>query len=75
MLISTSRPKISLLLDGIDKLDVHVRSTFLEKFYNIEMETGDLNMRVLMSSETNANIQDALRGYSPMDRDKLRRGE
>ncbi|KFX98351.1 hypothetical protein O988_04393 [Pseudogymnoascus sp. VKM F-3808] len=66
------RPKISLLFDGIDKLDVHVRSTFLEKFYNIEIEAGDLNMRVLMSSETNVKIRDALTDYSAIDREKLR---
>jgi Cdc6-like AAA superfamily ATPase len=75
MLISASRPKISLLLDGIDKLDVHVRSTFLEKFYNVVVEVRDLNIRVLMSSETNANIRNALTDYSPIDREKLRSGE
>ena len=75
MLISTSRLKISLLFDGIDKLAVHVRSTFLEKFYNIEMEAGGHNMRVLMSSENIFNTRGALRQYSLIDREKLRNGE
>jgi Cdc6-like AAA superfamily ATPase len=72
-LIETSR--VVLIIDGIDKLDFSVRSSFLDKFDLLERDGTRAGIRVLISSKTRDDIQSALRHYSSIDREKERRGE
>lgn len=74
MLIRAS-PDIVVIIDGIDKLDSAVRSSFLDRFGKLEEEAAIIGMQVLISSEKNDDIQSALSHYSSIDREKERRGK
>lgn len=64
------------IIDGIDKLDKRVRSSFLDNFNRIEREIDikSIRMRILFSSETIDDIMSKLAHYSVIDREKERRG-
>lgn len=65
---------VVLIIDGIDKLDFSVRSSFLDIFDKIE-KNRRAGMRVLISSEIRDDIQSAIGHYPSVDREKERRGE
>jgi hypothetical protein len=64
------------IIDGIDKLPLQVRSSFVDNFLRMEkrLGTGDTRTRVLISSATNDDIMSALAHYPIIDREKERRG-
>ncbi|KAL6797302.1 hypothetical protein GGI42DRAFT_91544 [Trichoderma sp. SZMC 28013] len=74
-IISVSTETV-FIIDGIDKLDNRVRSSFLENFRQTEKETDESNipLRVLISSQTINDIMSKLAHYSSIDREKERRG-
>ena len=74
-MLITASPETVLIIDGIDKLYFPVRSSFLDRFGKLENEDATISMRVLISSENNDDIRNALGHYSSIDREKERRGE
>ncbi|KFZ25366.1 hypothetical protein V502_00151 [Pseudogymnoascus sp. VKM F-4520 (FW-2644)] len=69
----TANPKTILIIDGIDKLNYPVRSSFLNGFCKLQEELETTEIRVLISSVKNDGIQNALSHYSTIDREKERR--
>jgi hypothetical protein len=67
--------KVVFIIDGIDKLNSSIRSSFLYRFNRIKNIAGGVRMRVLISSSNDENIERALRGYKGIDREKERKGE
>ncbi|OBT95600.1 hypothetical protein VE01_05937 [Pseudogymnoascus verrucosus] len=63
---------VVLIIDGIDKIDFLVRSSFLDIFNKLE-KNPRAGIRVLISSEKRDDIQSALRHYPSIDREKERR--
>lgn len=76
-IIETTEHEIILLIDGIDKLDERVRSSFLRNFHQIgpEVDGTKIPMRVLISSETRGDIMEEFAHYSTIDRENERRGK
>lgn len=70
-----ANPQAIFIIDGIDKLNFPVRSSFLDRFYRFEEELGSTRMRVLISSDKNDDIQNALSYFPSIDRERERRGE
>jgi Cdc6-like AAA superfamily ATPase len=70
-----ANPTAIFIIDGIDKLNFPVRSSFLDRFCKFEEELASTKMRVLISSEKKDDIQNALSHFSSIDREKERRGE
>ncbi|KFZ01516.1 hypothetical protein V500_00731 [Pseudogymnoascus sp. VKM F-4518 (FW-2643)] len=66
-------PQVILIIDGIDKLDFPVRSSFLDRFGKLERDVMGSHMRVLISSTNNDGIQNSLSHYSSIDREEERR--
>ncbi|KFZ07221.1 hypothetical protein V501_06676 [Pseudogymnoascus sp. VKM F-4519 (FW-2642)] len=65
--------KTVFIIDGIDKLGVRARSSFLDRFGGLSKEDENLSIKVLISSAKNSDIQNVLRHYSSIDREKKRR--
>lgn len=76
-IIETTEHETIILIDGIDKLDERVRSSFLRNFHQIGQEVNGtkIPMRVLISSETRGDIIKEFAHYSNIDREKERRGK
>ncbi|KAM0458660.1 hypothetical protein ACHAPV_006052 [Trichoderma viride] len=74
-IIETTEHETILLIDGIDKLDERVRSSFLRNFHQIgqDVDSTKIPMRVLISSETRGDIIKEFAHYSTIDREKERR--
>lgn len=68
-------PELILVIDGIDKLDSTIRSSFLRRFGTLHNELNGINFRVLISSTKTDDIQNSLSHYQSIDREKDRRGE
>lgn len=71
-------PGIVLIIDGIDKLALPARASFLDRLDKLETDGAGMGthlLRVLISSGNSDDIQMALHYYSSIDRERERRGE
>jgi hypothetical protein len=65
-----------IIIDGLDTLSVHKRSSFLDNFLKIQKHVQQsTTIRVFISSRTYPDIEEALAHYSSIEKDKERKGK
>lgn len=70
--VGNSNTPTVLIIDGVDHLKPSARYTFLS---NLNKLARDVDIKVLISSEDNSALREALGNYSTIDREKERRSE
>jgi Cdc6-like AAA superfamily ATPase len=76
LITATDDSETVFVIDAIDKLGPHVRSSFLGGFLRVQNDIGaqSADMRVIISSLMIEDVQSALSNYSRIDREMERRG-
>jgi Cdc6-like AAA superfamily ATPase len=65
-----------IMIDGLDTLSVHKRSSFLDNFLKFQKHVQrSTTIRVFISSRTYPDIEEALAHYSSIEKDKERKGK